>query len=193
MFEKKQYQPLMVCIGGWPGSGKTTIAGHLQHHLEHSVHLDSDAMRKKMFQIAITQKLPETAYSAENTKRLIAYAGQEVSKILKEGKDVIVSATFFDEDSRAYQQNIAEKANASFAGFMLEAPYEILQQRIRSRMLDSHAHNPSDADLKVLERIFTGDFGLYQAPWLTINADRHVADIVEEIKQRLAHKKSLVK
>jgi predicted kinase len=185
MAEEKK-QNFMVCIGGWPGSGKTTIASLLHATLPKTIHLDSDAMRKKMLQTPLHQKLPEAAYHAAQTKKLIDYTAQAVIEFLKRGQNIILSATFYDEASRLHQVKIASEAGVAFFGFILDAPYDLLARRIEKRLADHDPLNPSDADIKVLERLFTGEFKQLEKPWKIIKADRETHDILAEIKAVLA-------
>ena len=78
----------------------------------------------------------------------------EARRILRAGHAVILDAVFLACDERDRCRSLAEKEGVDFQGCWLEAPLDILRQRIAARVGDA-----SDADLDVLETQLQRDPG----------------------------------
>ncbi len=79
---------------------------------------------------------------------------EEVTRVLAAGYTVIADATFVDPDERQVMEDLAAELEVPFTGFWLEAPVDIMRERVETRQ-----RNPSDATAKVLERQIKTDIG----------------------------------
>jgi hypothetical protein len=174
--------PVLVAIGGVSGTGKTTIAYDLAPLLTPTpgaVVLRSDIFRKHLARIPDTDRLPEAAYTQAARSRVYEELLSATETALRGGHSVIVDAVHGGESERAAVEAAAVSAGARFRGLWLEAPREILEQRIGSRHGDA-----SDATVEVLrEQLRT------IAPpnaWLRIDCSHHEARTLHDAERALS-------
>lgn len=165
----KSATPLMICIGGMSGSGKTSLAEDLAKRIPDAIVLDSDEVRKMALGVPRAQPLPDSAYTPENTRKHIRRMHREAEYQLQAGKTVIVTGVFLDRDSRANQEALAKQNNVKFIGIFLDAPMSVLFERVAARKQAA-----SDATTKVVRRqkhtTLMGQRG--KQNWQTLNADQ---------------------
>jgi aminoglycoside phosphotransferase family enzyme/predicted kinase len=153
----KPNPPRLVAIGGFSGTGKSTIAAILAGKIGHAPAarvLRSDVIRKHQFGAAPEQRLLPEAYSAEATRRVYETLGLEAKAAIGAGCGVIIDAVSAKLEERAAFAAVAETIGVPFDGIWLEAPPEVLKRRVAARKNDA-----SDADLAVLERQLGYDLG----------------------------------
>jgi aminoglycoside phosphotransferase family enzyme/predicted kinase len=156
--------PVMVAIGGLPGTGKSTLARALAPSLgaaPGAVILRSDEIRKRRHGVAPETRLPQSAYGTEASRAVFATMAEAAKTALRAGHAVIADATFM----APYQREAVEHAagDTHFLGVWLQAPIALLQERIAARHGDA-----SDADLAVLRRAAAGDPGAGR--WLAVES-----------------------
>lgn len=137
----------LIAVGGMSGSGKTTLADALGKHLSNAVRIDSDRVRKKMFAVAETDRLPPDAYTPDAHAKVATEINRLIADALKAGKTVIVSATFLSSQAVFDHQSLARDAQASFAGIWLQADLNVLFDRVARRK-----NNPSDAGVEIVRK-----------------------------------------
>ncbi len=140
--------PLLIALGGVSGTGKTTLACDLAPAIlpkPGAVILRSDVFRKHLAQVSETQRLPQSAYSDTARQHVYDELLSTAETVLRGGYSVILDAVHGREDERAAAEAVAVKAGARFQGLWLDAPPNILEQRIRARRGDA-----SDATVEVL-------------------------------------------
>lgn len=136
----------LVAIGGFSGSGKTSVAVGLQKRLPNTIHLDSDRTRKEIFGVPETTRLSPEAYTPEATRRVIAEMERRVKEHIAAGKNVIVSALFSPAPSRTAVEALADAADARFIGIWLQADLNVLFDRVKKRVGDA-----SDAGVDIVK------------------------------------------
>ncbi len=139
---------VLIGVGGLSGSGKSTFASALAPHLSAipgARVLSSDRIRKAMFGAPPTQALPPEAYAPQVSQRVYASAREQAGRCLKAGWPVICDAVFDRRTDRDALKEVAALHGASFHGYWLEAPAQMLDARIRARTGD-----PSDATPDVM-------------------------------------------
>jgi len=161
----KPRTPRLLAIGGLSGTGKSTIAAILAGQLEQSPArvLRSDVIRKRLFGVDPEQRLQVDAYSKQTTERVYAKLEAEAGSAIEAGCSVILDAVSAKAEERAAFAALAKRLNVPFDGIWLEAPPEILRQRIGARKNDA-----SDADQAVLEKQLVYDLGTLD--WHRIDA-----------------------
>jgi predicted kinase len=143
------HTPSLVAIGGFSGSGKSTVAAALAPRLgapPGARILSSDRLRKALFGVAATHRLPADAYAPDVSQKVYALARDHAAQVLGAGASVIADAVFDHEASRAAIAAIAQNAGASFHGVWLDADASALADRVERRRGD-----PSDATASVLQ------------------------------------------
>jgi aminoglycoside phosphotransferase family enzyme/predicted kinase len=148
--------PRLLAVGGLSGTGKSTIAAILSGRVADSPArvLRSDVIRKRLFGAAPEDRLPADAYSQQTTERVYAQLESEAQSAIEAGCSVILDAVSAKVGERTAFAALARRLNVPFDGIWLEAPPEILRQRIGARKNDA-----SDADQAVLEKQLGYDLG----------------------------------
>ena len=177
--------PTLVAVGGLSGSGKSTLAAHIAGSVGRApgaVHLRSDIVRKRLFGVAETERLPEDAYRPEISAKVYESINALAEAALRAGQSVIVDATHQRPEDRAAIAAIAARAGAVFLGLWLQAPTETLKQRVTVRKSDA-----SDADATVVARQARENTGTMD--WRVLNSTQELerlgGEALEALPKRL--------
>jgi aminoglycoside phosphotransferase family enzyme/predicted kinase len=159
-------RPSLIAVGGRSGTGKSVLARTIAAMLAPppgGVVLRSDVIRKELFDADPLLALPETAYTAEITRRVYDTLMHRGGKILKQGFSVVLDAAFLREAERNAPPALASASGAVFRGIFLEADLNVRVQRIASRGPDA-----SDAtrDIALLQE----GFDLGRLDWPKVDA-----------------------
>ncbi|OYX04352.1 MAG: gluconate kinase [Caulobacter vibrioides] len=149
--------PRLMAVGGYSGSGKTTVARDLAPALgaaPGAVVLRSDEFRKRLWGRAPLEKLPPEAYAAGQSERVYGALLDAARECLTAGRAVILDAAFLRPEERDAAEALAREAGVAFEGLWLEAAPDVLRARVAARTGDA-----SDADVAVLERQLAYDVG----------------------------------
>jgi len=126
---------LIVC--GYVGSGKTTVARELSKLTGFEV-ISSDVVRKKLAGISPSEHRYEDfskgIYSPEFTEKTYRTMMDEAKKRLKEGKSVILDATFSKKWQREMAREAAREADANFLCIETVCPDSLIKNRLDKRM-----------------------------------------------------------
>lgn len=140
--------PVLIGVGGLSGSGKSTVAAALAPLLPPipgARVLSSDRIRKNLFGVAPTERLPSEAYAPEVSERVYEQAREMAGACLDAGWPAICDAVFDRAADREALERIVRDRNIQMFGFWLEAPGDVLAMRVAARTGD-----PSDANVEVL-------------------------------------------
>jgi predicted kinase len=127
--------PALIILSGLPGTGKTYFAKRLAEKIP-AIILESDALRKTLF--------THPDYSHRESGRLFETIHALVGRFLNRGFTVILDATNLSERHREMLYHIAEKEGARLIIAYLEAPPEVISQRLNQRR--GQENSKSDAD-----------------------------------------------
>jgi uncharacterized protein len=158
-------EPRLIAVGGVSGSGKSTRARRLAPELggaPGAVVLRSDEIRKRLWDVAPTQKLGPEAYAPEATAKVYASLFATARQVLEAGLCVVADAAFLEPAQRAAVEAVAREAGAPFEGIWMEAPEAVLRGRLAARVSDA-----SDADSEVLSGQLGKDLG--EIGWRRVN------------------------
>lgn len=150
-------EPRLVAIGGLSGSGKSTLADTLAPHLGKAPGarlLESDRLRKAMFQVAPGERLPLDAYRPEVSRRVYDEMADRARIVVAGGGTALVDAVFDRSEDRAMIEAVAVELGIPFTGIWLEADAATLKARVATR-----PQGQSDATTDVLERQLAKDVG----------------------------------
>jgi predicted kinase len=132
--------PALIVVSGLPGTGKSHFCRKLAERID-LVTLESDSLRKLLF--------PTPAYSKEESTQLFRACHGLVEELLRKGISVALDATNLEEHNREQLYHIADQSGARLIIVRMEAPPEVVQQRLerRSRREDQSDHSEADWDV----------------------------------------------
>jgi len=134
--EPTVYPPFIV-VAGLPGTGKSYLCHRLAERLPLLI-LESDALRQALFS--------HPNYSPEESARLFKAIHLLIEQLLKKGIPVALDATNLSESNREYLYHIAEQWDVKLILVWVEAPDEVVQQRLQERARATHREDMSQAD-----------------------------------------------
>jgi len=136
--------PAFIAVSGLPGTGKSYFCTKLVEKLPFVI-LESDALRKELF--------PSPSYSAPESARLFRALHLLIERLLKRGISLILDATNLSERYRERLYNIADQLEAKLILVRVEAPPEVVYERLKTRRERANPENKSDADWSVYQRM----------------------------------------
>lgn len=172
----------LIAIGGLSGSGKSTLARGIAQKIlnpnasDHIVLLSNDDIRKELWGVSKTTRLPSKAYTWEATSKVIKASHQRASLALKAHKIVILDSIFNTESSRTDQEKLAKKHNADFFGFFLNCDTDVLLERVKNRALENK--DASDAGPDIVMKQLEGHSN--DTHWHKIPSNRAIEDILSD-------------
>jgi predicted kinase len=180
----KPSQPALVAIGGLSGTGKTSLSHRLAPGLgaaPGALVLHSDIIRKSLFNVSATTRLGAEGYTRTVNERVYKTAADRAATVLQAGHSAIVDATFGDVRERHQIADVARCAGVPFVGLWLEAPVQVLMDRLSARHADA-----SDATVDVLHQQLARD----EVPrdWQRVNASEGLRQVQEFAESFLREK-----
>ena len=139
-------EPAFIAVSGLPGTGKSYFCSKLAERLSFVI-LESDALRKSLF--------PSPSYSSQESSRLFRACHLLIERLLKRGIPLILDATNLSERYRERLYNIADRLNAKLILVRVEAPSEVVYQRLKDRVEKNNSKSNSDADWEVFQKMKT--------------------------------------
>ena len=137
-------KPALVIVSGLPGTGKSYFSRKLAERLP-SIIVESDALRKQLFQTP--------SYSAEESHRLFSACHRLIEDFLGSGISVIVDATNLIEHHREPLYRIAQRLQSKLILVQVEAPREVVRQRLLDREKAVMLENDSEAGWEVYNKM----------------------------------------
>ncbi len=138
-----QVEPPLVVVSGLPGTGKSFFCRKLAERLPFVI-LTSDALRRTLF--------PSPSYGDAESKQLFRASHALIEELLRKGIPVIFDATNLLERHREYLYHIADKVGAKLILVSIEAPPEVVRQRLLARG-KAPAENDSQAGWEVYKKM----------------------------------------
>jgi aminoglycoside phosphotransferase family enzyme/predicted kinase len=142
--------PCLVAIGGFSGSGKSTTAMRLAPAIgaaPGAVVFRSDEIRKRLCGVDRFDRLVQSGYSEDVSRRVYETVGRFVGTAVRAGHAVIADAVYASPAERQAIERIAAESSVPFVGLWLDAPEPMLIDRVWRRRADA-----SDADADVIRR-----------------------------------------
>ena len=139
-----EVQPAFIIVSGLPGTGKSYFCRKLAERLPFLV-LESDALRKSLFS--------SPTYSADESSHLFRTIHYLIEGLLRKGIPVILDATNLSERHRERLYNIGERLNTKLIMVRVEAPQDLVQERLKARSEQKDTADKSDADWTVYRKM----------------------------------------
>jgi DegV family protein with EDD domain len=136
--------PALVLVSGLPGSGKSHFTRELCRRFP-LAWLESDALRKALFD--------QPSHSPQESARLFAACHRVLDRLLEAGVPAVLDATNLREMHRRQLYRIAERNGAKLVLVSLDAPPDLVRQRLEARQGADNPWDHSDADYAVYDRM----------------------------------------
>jgi predicted kinase len=143
-FPQPQVKPPLIVVSGLPGTGKSFFCRKLVERLSFLV-LASDTLRKILF--------PTPQYTESESRRLFSACHILIEELLRKGIPIIFDATNLQEHHREYLYRAAERAGAKLILVWVEAPSEVVRQRLLAREKAGIPQYDSEADWEVYSKM----------------------------------------
>ncbi|WP_448582982.1 bifunctional aminoglycoside phosphotransferase/ATP-binding protein [Thermaurantiacus sp.] len=174
--------PRLVAIGGYSGTGKSSLARQLAAGLgtpPGARHLRSDVIRKRLHGVPPETRLPEAAYGPGTWLPVRCEMHRLARAALAGGQAVLLDAVHAARADREAAAALASEAQVRFDGLWLVAPLATRLARVEARVKDA-----SDADARVaLEQ--EADPGPLD-PWIPVDARGPLDTVTSAAKACLA-------
>lgn len=183
-------EPRLVAIGGLSGTGKSTVAKELTPRFGRPVgalHLRTDIIRKRLFNVGPLDRLPEEAYAPEVGARVYDEMFRLAGHALEAGVSVVTDAVFAQQEERDRAAELAARMGIPFTGMWLTADPAALEERVLAR--SQKANDPSDADVEVLRRQLAYDIG--ELNWHELDASGTPAGIAARAAEIISGDRTL--
>jgi len=172
-------RPRLVAVGGLSGTGKSVLARALAPAvmpLPGAILLRSDVMRKTLFGVPETERLPASAYTPEVTAKVYAALVTRARRVLAAGHSAIVDAVFAKQAER---DAIAQAApRTPFHGLFLTADLAVRVARVGGRTGDA-----SDADATIARAQEHYDLG--ELEWTEVDASGTLDETLQRGKKTI--------
>jgi len=166
-------EPVLIVVSGLPGTGKSFFSRRLAERVPLLV-LESDALRKALF------SLP--SHSAGESLQLFRTIHLLIEELLKDGISLVLDATNLSERFRERLYSIADRTNARLVMVLVEAPPEVVRQRLEDRAGDPEGN--SDANWSVycqmrssVERISRNHY--------VVDTSRDIAPVIDKVVREI--------
>lgn len=173
--------PRLVAVGGLSGSGKSSLAAALAPQiapLPGARTLNSDRLRKAMFNAEPEARLGPQAYRPEVSEQVYRRMREEAAALLAAGVPVLADAVHARSDERAAIEAVAVAAGVPFLGIWLDLPADQLKARVTARQ-----GGPSDATAETVEQQLGYELG--PIGWMRLDSAHERAELVAGLRPML--------
>jgi len=143
-FPEPVVKPTFIAVSGLPGTGKSHFCSKLAERLSFVI-VESDALRKVLFS--------PPSYSSPESTRLFRALHLLIERLLRKGVSLILDATNLSERYRERLYNIADRLDVKLILVRVEAPPQVVYERLKTRLEGANPENKSDADWGVYQRM----------------------------------------
>ncbi|WGV26171.1 AAA family ATPase [Halotia branconii] len=131
----KPKQGQLILMSGLSGSGKSTTAKYLARQLG-TIHIRSDAVRKHLGGISLSERGGDDLYTAEMTQKTYARLLELGIILANQGFSVILDAKYDQQQLRQAVIDQAEKYDLPLKIIYCTAPTEVIKERLVNRTGD---------------------------------------------------------
>ncbi len=165
-----------VVVFGLSGSGKSFLSSLLHKHFGYEW-LRSDVIRKELAGIKPEERAKaefgKGIYTEDMTRRVYEEMVRRAKELTKEGKRVVLDATFL----KRWQRELVLRSFEKPLFILAWAPEEVIKERLSKR------RDVSDADLS----IYLKQKEVFEKPeevdYVKVNTNRSVEELIEELKR----------
>lgn len=163
--------PVFVVVSGLPGTGKSRFSRKLVERLP-SVIVESDALRKRLF--------TSPTYSAQESHRLFNACHRLIEELLGSGIPVILDATNLVEQHRERLYHISQRLGVKLIIVQVEAPRELVLQRLQGRSRGVDPKDSSEAGWSVYQRMRTRAERI-RRNYFAVDTSRDITSVIDKV------------
>lgn len=174
--------PIAIAIGGYSGSGKSTIAKKIASMIGSNpgaLRIRSDEIRRQLIDWDDFSPMPQHAYTSDMSQAVYTKMQEIALAALAEGHSVILDAVLDREIDRLMFQKSLSDTGTDFYGFWLVVDPAEMEARISGRTRDA-----SDATVGIL-RLQLERHPLIQTDWTKINANGPVPETLKLVLKNI--------
>lgn len=164
-------RPVLVVVSGLPGVGKSHFCRQLAQKLPLAV-LESDALRKFLFS--------QPCYSPQESARLFEACHLLIQDLLRRGISLALDATNLSERHRQHLYRISDHEGAKLILIRVEAPPQVVRQRLEARHKGVDSEDRSDADWQVYQKMKTNAEKI-QRNHFAVDTSRDITPVIRKI------------
>jgi predicted kinase len=168
-------KPFLIVLSGLPGTGKSHISRKLVERLP-CVIVSSDTMRKVLF--------PRPAYDAVENQRLFAALHILIEDLLSKNIAILLDATNLVERHRERLYCITDRLRLKMIILRVEAPPEVVQERLQARMAGSEPADSSEADFGVYLKMRANKQKIRRQHF-AVDTSKDITPVIEKIVREL--------
>ena len=125
----------LICIGGLPGTGKTTLAIRLIAAIGGLI-IDPDLTRLEILGRPANSTITDDDLTPEITRQTIALMRQRARSALASGQTVVIASSSVQAEARDGYKTLAAEMGRPFHAFWLTAPQHVLAARLLKRQAE---------------------------------------------------------
>ena len=163
--------PVFVVVSGLPGTGKSYFSRKLEERLP-SVIVESDALRRRLFH--------SPTYSVQESQRLFNACHRLIEELLGSGISVILDATNLVEQHRERLYLISQRLRMKLIIAQVEAPRDLVQQRLQGRLRGLDPEGSSEAGWSVYQRMRTRVERI-RRNYFAVDTSRDITPVIDKI------------
>ena len=187
--------PAFIVVSGLPGSGKSFFCRRLTERLfslsprplaSPSIStrtpaspfpiLESNALRRLLF--------PKPNYSRGESDRVFRACHMLIEDLLRRGIPLIFDATNLIEHQREHLYHIADSVGARLIIVRVEAPPELVRQRLQDRLSRLDPEDKSEADWRVYRRMSAAAQRI-QRNHFAVDTSRDITPVIDKIAREV--------
>lgn len=169
--------PVLVVVSGLPGTGKSHFCRKLAERID-LVILESDSLRRQLFSAP--------SYSKEESAELFRACHGLVDELLRKGISVALDATNLEEQNRERLYHIADQSRARLIIVRMEAPPEVVRQRLERRVMREDRSDHSDADWSVYSKM-KSTVDKIGRNHFAVDSSKDIAPVIDKIVRLVNH------
>ena len=170
-------KPAFIAVSGLPGTGKSYFCSKLAERLPFVI-LESDALRKVLFS--------SPSYSSQESSRLFRALHLLIERLLRKGISLILDATNLSERYRERLYNIADRLDVRLILVRVEAPPQVVYERLKTRLEGANPGNKSDAGWAVYQRMKPTVQKIRRNHY-AVDTSRDITPVLDKIVREVRH------
>jgi len=170
-------KPAFIAVSGLPGTGKSYFCSKLAERLPFVI-LESDALRKVLFS--------SPSYSLQESSHLFRALHLLIERLLRKGISLILDATNLSERYRERLYNIADRLDVRLVLVRVEAPPQVVYERLKARLEGTNPVNKSDASWEVYQRMKPTVQKIRRNHY-AVDTSRDITPVLDKIVREVRH------